>query len=275
MSNPYLQNDFIQFISENINRQEWIETWLKKNSIDYNIISINNQNHIYINFAKTSYNPLFRIKTLLVHYDRVGIGANDNSAAVYQILHWVKELYQDMSIHNVRVFFTDGEELGFSNDENTQGSLGLANTFKRIGIIDEDIYAIDTCGRGDILVISSAGKNTGSKIFSKKFTDLYERTIELAKSSCSESWITVPTPYSDNASFLACGIPAIGITVLPREEATTYMRNLQMKKNTSEYYPQTWKILHTKYDNITSLTIESWNLMQKFLHSLAKSKTLA
>lgn len=275
MINHYLQEEFKNFISENINRQQWIENWLTKNSINYNIISINNQNHIYINFPKTSYNQLFRIKTILVHYDRVGIGANDNSAAVYQVLYWVKNLFEDMSIHNVRVFFTDGEELGLSDENNSQGSLGIANTFKRIGITDEDIYAIDTCGRGDVLVISSAGKNTGSKAFLNKFSSLYERTIELAKSSCSESWITVPTPYSDNAAFLACGIPAIGITVLPKDEATLYMRNLQMKKNTSEFYPLTWKMLHTPNDNICSLTNESWELMQKFLTALAKSKTIA
>ena len=101
-------------------------------------------------------------------------------------------------------------------------------------------------------------------------------------------------PYSDNAGFLACGIPAVAITVLPSSEAVTYMRNLQripgleasvmkgtLPKNAKplepyevqEKMPATWRLLHTEYDNISSLTPQTNALMEKLLDSLAHLRT--
>ena len=38
-------------------------------------------------------------------------------------------------------------------------------------------------------------------------------------------------PYGDNAGFLACGIPAVALTVLPADEAAVYMRQLQKDRD--------------------------------------------
>ena len=95
------------------------------------------------------------------------------------------------------------------------------------GITKDDVYTIDSCGRGEVLVISSTGKDSASKELANRFKVLYENTIQLAKKTCKESWITIPVPYGDNAGFMALGIPAVAITLLPKDEATSYMRELQ------------------------------------------------
>ena len=287
MTNYYQSDEFKEFLEPQTDRTEWIQKKLLDSGIDSCVLKLGEQKHIYVKFPLSSYNPLFKIKTILVHYDRIGIGANDNSAAVYQVIKWVQKLNTQLDFHNIRIIFTDGEEIGFdSENKNFQGALGIASIFKRLGLTNDDIYAIDSCGRGDVLVVSSTGKNSGSKDFTKKFNILYENTIELAKKSCPEKWVTIPVPYSDNASFVAMGIPAIAITLLPKTEATSYMRELQKNhklnndvvnrsETSKDILPLTWKMMHTDQDCIENLTIESWSVMENFLDTLAKDKSLA
>ena len=287
MTNYYQSDEFKEFLEPQTDRTEWIQKKLLDSGIDSCVLKLGEQKHIYVKFPLSSYNPLFKIKTILVHYDRIGIGANDNGAAVYQVIKWAQKLNTQLDFHNIRIIFTDGEEIGFdSENKNFQGALGIASIFKRLGLTNDDIYAIDSCGRGDVLVVSSTGKNSGSKDFTKKFNNLYENTIELAKKSCPEKWVTIPVPYSDNASFVAMGIPAIAITLLPKTEATSYMRELQKNhklnndvvnrsETSKDILPLTWKMMHTDQDCIENLTIESWSIMENFLDALAKDKSLA
>lgn len=231
---------------------------------------------------------MFRIKTLLIHYDRApnSPGANDNSAAVFQLLSFIQKLKNRSAPHNLRIIFTDGEEMGAMNGVSDQGAFGIAARFKKLGIINDDIIAIDSCGRGDVLVISSTGrKNSGSASFNRRLESLYERTLKLASEVSTGKWVTLPVPYSDNAAFIASGIPAIAITVLPKEEASDLMRNLQRNKKleaellthnltSTDILPLTWRFMHTPFDTPESLTEESFVLMEKFLDKLAADKTL-
>ena len=76
--NPYNSSEFIEFTKPQTNRKEWICSFLEKHEINYAIIPTGNLNHIYVNFPKYCYQNGRKIKTLLAHYDRIGIGANDN-----------------------------------------------------------------------------------------------------------------------------------------------------------------------------------------------------
>ena len=99
---------------------------------------------------------------------------------------------------------------------------------KTLGLDDADVYVFDACGRGDVLVLSEAGLR-GTKRATKggsdatglarKAADLRDRTRAIAREAAAGKWITLLTPYSDNAGFLAAGIAAQVITVLPRQEA--------------------------------------------------------
>ncbi|MBR4489562.1 M28 family peptidase, partial [bacterium] len=167
---------------------------------------------------------MFKIKTIISHYDRVqgSPGANDNSFANFAIADFAAELFNSGKVHNVRIFFTDGEELG-AEGVSSQGAFALADLFRKLGITNDDVYVFDACGRGDVAILARAGldsKITGA--FKKKFLDLYERTQNLLKIAATNSWMTLPVPYSDNAGFLACGIPAVAITFLPKEEVSFY-----------------------------------------------------
>ncbi|MDD7458850.1 MAG: M28 family peptidase [Spirochaetales bacterium] len=263
----FLPEEFSGFISPQCNRLNFIRSWLSSKGIDSTEISIDGKNHILVQFEKSAYNPKFRIKTVIAHYDRVegSPGANDNSAAVWQIMNWAVQLKSYQYFHNVRIFFTDGEELGSNTGVTEQGAFGIASTFQRLGIKD-DVYVFDACGRGNIPVLSML--NLGPKTpaaFVKTASDLYVRTQNILKKATGGRWLTLPTPYSDNASFLACGIPAVAITMLPDEEASLYAVN-------TSNLPLTWKLFHSEKDNEHSLTPESFFIMEKILTVLAETK---
>ena len=252
-----------------------MQNWLTAEGIPFTPVVTGESVHLYVNFPSTAYNPLFKVKTILVHYDRalgadgsfITPGANDNSAAVYQVLCLAKRLLSGSlalsgGVHNVRIFFTDGAELGTGSKVSTariasgspafasnraaggfygtrsvssgakaQGAFALASLFKKLGIEHDDVYVVDGCGRGEVLTVSTAGKDSpASASFVRRFNALFEHTCALAKQASLNKWISVPVPYSDNAGFLASGIPAVAVTMLPSDEASVYMRQLQKDK---------------------------------------------
>ena len=292
----FLPPEFAEFLQPNCNRFEYLKSWITKLEIPFTVLPIDSKNHIFINFPKSCYSPLFKTKTILVHYDRVENtpGANDNSAAVCQVLLWVKKIYNSPKVHNLRVIFTDGEELGCTKE---QGAYGIATLYKKLGITQDEVFVLDGCGRGDVLVVSTAGKDLKiNKSYQSTFEALYNKAVSLATKTSPNKWITIPVPYGDNAGFIACGIPAVAITVLPSDEATTYMRQLQKEKTFSrtvldrkvgtksidqvenlqekEKLPWTWRCMHSQYDNVAILTQEAFMLIDRFLDNLADSKTM-
>lgn len=292
----FLPGDFSTFISPQCNRAEFIQSWLKARGVDSARIVIEGKNHILVQFESRYYNPRFRIKTVVAHHDRVdgSPGANDNSAAVWQLMNWAVSLRNYPDFHNVRIFFTDGEELGQNNGVAEQGAFGIASTFQRLGIKD-DVFVFDACGRGDVPVLSRL--NLGPKTpasFVKTASDLYVRSLQILKAASPNKWMTLPVAYSDNASFLACGIPAVAITMLPSDEASLYAMQISQNKsleanvlnressveknqgsNLKELLPLTWRMFHSVKDNEESLTPESFSVMEKLLRVLAFSKTPA
>lgn len=275
----FLPDIFETFISPDCNRCQFIISTLAKYGVQCSIVPINDSKHILVKFPMTAYNPMFRIKTIIAHYDRVenSPGANDNSAAVFQVMMWAIRLSKMNTPHNVRIFFTDGEELGSSCGVSEQGAFGIASKFRSLGILNDDVYVFDCCGRGDLPVISIAGKGVGNDSFKKKFDSLVNRTEDLLRTVSPEKWLSLPVPYSDNASFLACGIPAVAITILPSEEATLYLQNLQKSPSAKQdkNVPKTWQLLHTPQDDLSSLNPEAFKLMDSILDTIAKSKSLS
>lgn len=293
----FLPADFETFLLPDCDRCHFIIDRLADRGIDCSIIEIETSRHIFVRFSPDAYTPQFRMKTVLVHYDRVenSPGANDNSAAVFQVMDWAERLAAKKGPHNVRIFFSDGEEMGGSSGVSSQGAFGIAAKFRSLGIMNDDVYVFDCCGRGSVAVLSQAGTGAGSGLFRQRFNDLIRRTENLLREVSPGKWMTLPVPYSDNAGFLACGIPAVAITLLPAEEATLYLRNLYqtrgleqaIMKNSEaaaqkaglelyqvkEKQPVTWRLLHTEYDNILSLTPESFPLMARLLDTLAALKT--
>lgn len=296
-----LPDGFEDYIAPGADRLGFLQAYLAAKGVETAVVPLSGRKHLYVTFPTSAYNPLFKIKTVITHYDRVEAspGANDNSAANLMIADWAVRLHvaaQRGVQHNVRIFFTDGEELG-ANGVSEQGAFALANLFRKLGITRDDVYVFDACGRGTVPVLARAGiaalKKAGMS-FKKQFASLYQRTEQLLRASSPEHWLTLPVPYSDNAGFLACGIPAVAITMLPEDEASVYLQTLMrvaklegMVMNSTgstealartkyeEMLPKTWRMFHTQNDVIENLTVESFAVMARILDTLAAAKDLA
>jgi len=266
---------FKDFIAPDCDRAAFIQNYLEKAGLEAPIMQMEGKNHIYVKFPQNHYNPMFRIKTVIAHYDRFpgSPGANDNSAAVFCLMEWAKSVVSTGSttggqyFHNIRLIFTDGEELGAAGGVVEQGAFPLAQVFRRLGITNDDIYVFDCMGRGDVPILTQTilPPKTPQR-FIKDFSALEQRAASLLHASANGRWFSLPCNYSDNASFIANGIPAVAITLLPSPEVTAATRG---------EVPQTWQLLHTPQDNLESLTPQSFEIFYNILNNLAALKTLA
>ena len=253
---------FSDFISPTCDRARFIQDYLKAGGIDSSVLQLEGKKHICVHFPKNHYNPMFRIKTVIAHYDRIGIGSNDNSAAVFCLMEWARTCAVP---HNIRLIFTDGEELG-KGGITEQGAFGLAQTFRKLGITNDDVYVFDCMGRGDVPILAQAKipPNVSTQ-FLTKYSQLEERTKKILQTCSNGKWFTLPVNYSDNASFIANAIPAVAVTMLPSQEVQQVLNGET---------PQTWQNLHTPQDNLQSLTPQAFEIFFKIINELAHQKTL-
>lgn len=290
-----MDRSFSTFIDPITDRLEFIDNWLSSYSIPHTILEIGNKRHVIVRFPNTHYDPRFEKKLLIAHYDRAPQtqGANDNSAACFQLMHFARDLlsfkpFQGQSFsHNIQIIFTDGEEAAGTAGIQGQGSYALGTGLKKIGTVHENLFVFDVTGCGDTLVVSTTGLTNAAKgSVGDRVLKIHNEAIEIARKISPENWIRLPTPFSDNAGFLAAGIPAQVITVLPHEEASKLLINLgrgteqeineierkitmNSLKNTDCYIPQTWLRMHTDQDTAQTLSPEAFSLIKTFLNELA------
>ena len=285
-----LSSEYIDFLAQDCDRTSFIVNYLEKRGVKSTVINIDKRRHIYVNFPKEQYSGYFRIKTLIAHYDRVkeSPGANDNSFAVFSMMNWAAALNEKNIQHNIRLIFTDGEEM---DELEGQGAFALAGTFRRLGITNDDVYVFDCMGRGTIPVLQKPPLLDKAKpAFRKKFNELFNRTQAVLKTATGGSWVTLPVSWSDNAGFIASGIPAVLVTMLPSNEASAYMMALAKNPGLEDFVvnhkaatpderirlstmlPETWKFLHSKKDSAESITVESSYVFERILNVLALSK---
>ena len=264
----FLDEEFSNFIRLDADRVAFIQKYLNGIGLDCPIIQVDGKNHLYPVFPKNQYNPLFKIKTIIAHHDRVPHtpGANDNSSSVYSLLRFAERLINRPGIHNIRMIFTDGEELS-EGGVALQGAFGLAKLFKKLGITKDDVYVFDCMGRGTIPVLteSQLPKNL-SRLFIKDYSELEDRAEKIIRSAAGGKWTRLPCNYSDNAGFIANGIPAVAFTMLPSSEAEDFLRTGQR--------PLTWQKLHTMDDNLLSLDEEAFEITSRILDNLADLRTV-
>lgn len=293
-----LPPDFIDFLQPDCNRKEFIQEKLLSYGINSSSIVIDGKSHIYVDFSKNNYNTRFKIKTLVAHYDRVpsSTGANDNTSGVFALIEAAKRLSTSDFVHNTRIIFTDGEEDGrFGVLE--QGAFSLAKRLKELNSIDGEVFVFDCVGRGEVPVISEIEFQKNVDVsFYRKYMNLVSNTNSIISNYSPYNNMILPTSFSDNAGFIANGIPAVLITMLPKDEVANYMSNLKRipglkesvlnrkledvpNKSQPEYIlresiPLTWKYFHTQYDNITTLTPVSFSIISKIIDEISKTNYL-
>ena len=303
-----IPSSFNDFIAPDCDRAAFIQNYLKTAGLEAPVLQMEGKNHIYVKFPQSQYNPTFRIKTVIAHYDRFpgSPGANDNSAAVFCLLEWAAQLAvfpvvecprsgciettadfgsfpaarssttavfssfpadRGQFFHNIRLIFTDGEELGAAGGVAEQGAFPLAQVFRRLGITSDDIFVFDCMGRGDVPILTQTILPPKAPTrFVKDFSALEGRAASLLQTSANGRWFSLPCNYSDNASFIANGIRAVAIAMLPSAEVSAATRSET---------PLTWQLLHTAGDNLASLTPQSFEIFHNILNNLAALKTLA
>ncbi len=290
-----IPEEFSDYIKPGTDRAAFIQDYLLRRGVETVLIPIEGKKHIYVKFPSSSYNAMFRLKTIIAHYDIVpdSPGANDNSSSDFAVMDFAVRLSKSRGVHNIRIFFTDGEEIG-DGGVSGQGAYALAGLLKRLGITNEDVFVFDCMGRGTVPVLAKSILPPGTPLdFVKRFAALKRRAEDILRASArggsvhggDARWLTLPIPYSDNAGFLANGIPAVAYTMLPEDEANAYLYTLQKEKNmerlitnhTAENQaalmpkiPMTWRLLHTEGDNLYSLTPEAFDITAKILDEIAR-----
>ena len=292
MTYSALPPEYENFLASPNERADFIQNYLRARGVETAVIGVEGKRHIYVQLARSGYNPAFRVKTIIAHYDIAPDtpGANDNSSSVFCLMDFAARLARFNGVHNCRIFFTDGEELG-SEGVKEQGAFSLASTMQKCGIRDEDIYVFDCVGRGTVPLLGlNVPLAKAPAAFVQKYKAL-DMGVKGIFSSLGLSWVNLPMPYSDNAGFLANGFPAVAITFLPDSEAAAYMAALQSDADLMRYVqnkdvpeskidllharlPLTWRLMHTDGDNIASLTPQSFAVAARILDAIALRKTM-
>lgn len=229
---------------------------------------------------------------LAAHYDRAvdSPGANDNSAAVFELIKTALVLKKE-NIGNWLIFFTDKEELKFGDSLLEQGSYALAKALKEAGFDKAQVFIFDCCGVGDTLVISTAVdhllRNDEDFRVSRSrhlIAQMRERALTAARNIRMEKVLLVPTPFSDDAGFFRAGLAAQTITVLPSHEAAVLASFLRVKPSAasalvskqelsaSGFLPFTWTLLNTVEDTMETLTPRFFQNIVAFAYALVTGR---
>lgn len=283
---------FKSFLNKDIDRRDFIISFLKENGVPFMPVSLSTGKHIVVHYPKKNYNKCYKNKLFIAHYDRKAgtEGANDNSAACFILMNFAVYLLSCNYEHNIKIIFTDSEEVANEGLE-LQGSYKLALGLRKSNMADSDVYIFDMCGRGDTLIFSLAGIYGRAKEKTASLLDLHNKAILHAKESASKH-MPLLTSYSDNAGFLAAGLNAQLVTVLPFNEALTLQKAIEDLKEKPIYselidvilknkhiekdsplekiIPVTWQKMHTPFDTLDTLTDSSFALVHNYMKVLAR-----
>jgi hypothetical protein len=299
MQSPYER--FFDFIAPEADRFAVLLDHIQKLGLNSLVISIEENRHFFI-FPwainlKLSPGDAFPFHgespvVLTAHYDRVpgSPGANDNSAAVFQLLKTALKL-DELDLSHWIIIFTDKEELQSGEGFKEQGSYGLAKKLRQLGLANAQIFNFDACGTGEVFVFSGTtdylldkNEKPGFRRVIQRVKKLRKKVLDTARSLTLSHVLSVPTPFSDDAGFLQGGLPAQTITMLPENEASHFASLL---RNHPEFVdllisgsvndpvarlqiPETWRAINGPKDTPARLTPEHYDRIVRFAVELCK-----
>jgi len=280
---------FMEFISPTADRVNLLENLLTTAGLEYNIIKVAKYRHIIVK-PPVPDQPGISPILMVAHYDRVegSPGANDNSAGVFILIETALKL-KKKNINNWRFIFTDGEELKPGESILAQGSYALAEGLKNSKLEKSRIFCIDTCGRGDTLVISSTlehllKKEEGGGKLKESVMELRNMALDIARDLSMKKALLAPTPFSDDAGFFRAGLAAQTITMLPSDECILLVSelrknsefadiliNARLRKNAfKQTIPETWRSLNSAADSHLRLTPRNFKTVVNFVEALCR-----
>lgn len=151
-----------------------------------------------------------RVLLLAAHHDAVpgSPGANDNAASVAILLTLRERVLRAVRPGlRVRLLFPACEELGY---------LGARHYVRQAGVMGiVGVLSLELCGVGDSLAVWDAAADT-------PFLSTVRGAFDRLGLRSDESYHVVgriPVFGSDHRAFAAAGVPAYGLTVIPRANA--------------------------------------------------------
>lgn len=151
-----------------------------------------------------------RVLLLAAHHDAVpgSPGANDNAASVAILLALRERVQRAVPAGlRVRLLFAACEEIGY---------LGARHYVRQVGVKGiAGVLSLELCGIGDSLAVWDAGGET-------PFLSTLRAAFDGLGLRSDESYHVVgriPVFGSDHRAFAAAGVPAYGLTVIPRANA--------------------------------------------------------
>ncbi|MDR3334332.1 MAG: M28 family peptidase [Treponema sp.] len=289
-----LYHHFQDFIALETDRYRLLKSLLDEFEISYLVITIAGNRHFFVSPEPASGGFLgFPLGgqtaiILVAHYDRVpgSPGANDNSAAVFELIEAALKLREEQ-VRSWLIIFTDKEEILQGEGIRDQGSYTLAMGLRDAGFGGAQVFIFDACGTGDTLIISKTADHlmkyeTGPGITRTRHLvqQLRTRALETARHLDMDRVLLVPTPFSDDAGFFRAGIAAQTITMLPAEEAAALGSLLRTKPDIADalfcrevpnealVLPKTWRCLNSPEDSYLRLTPQYFPIVVRFACAL-------
>ncbi|MDR2479786.1 MAG: M28 family peptidase [Treponema sp.] len=292
---------FFEFTGMEADRFGILFSLLEKLMLNAAVIPVNGNQHFFIfprgKNVKPSSGGAFPFRgqspvMLVAHYDRVpgSPGANDNSAAVFQMIKTALRL-DEQGVDYWIIVLTDKEELKSGEGIREQGSFSLAENLKIWGLGDARIFNFDACGTGDTFIFSSTAgyllkknENSGTGRIQQNLEALRNHALATARYLRINKVLSIPTPFSDDAGFLRAGLPAQTITMLPTEEAAPLASLLRNRREFADaiisgpskssssrmQLPETWRCLNGPSDSYLRLTPEYYSRVVRFAVELCR-----
>lgn len=287
---------FDLFLSPVADRAGLIAQALRERSVDARVLDLAGGRFVVAWPRRSVRDARYRIKIATAHHDRVPgtPGALDNSAACLQLVDF---LASDRPTFNFCAVFTDHEELQTTRDASSgpgdQGSYALGQAFSGMGLRAPMVFTLDVTGRGDSLVLSSAADGLvlepgrrpalpsrpvaglsghGVSALAAETTMMADTMTRMMAGRGSVYRAMIP--FGEDLGFLCAGIPALAVTVLPRDEAELLARGDGLPAWASPTapgarMPETWRQLHGPADTPEQFTAEAFELVERFLTRLA------
>jgi hypothetical protein len=226
--------------------------------------------------------PRYRFKVLTAHHDRVPgtPGALDNTAACVQLVEFLSSGRESF---NTLVVFTDREELGGLSPAE-QGSYAVGKAFAGMGIRTPMVFPLDVTGRGDSIVLSKAADTLMARHADAldgfaglsgvvAETDAMAGSVARIMAGRAPLYRTA-VPFGEDLGFICAGIPALTVTILPKDEAEALAARSGLPAWASpsapgSSMPHTWRYLHGRDDEPGLYTDEAFAVVGRFLSRLA------
>jgi len=247
-------------------RAAFITQFLEKHNCKFRIIKFSHGKNIeFIKEIKNSNKEII----FFVHYDisnQTLYGANDNSSSVAVMLHAAAFLVNLECLFTIKIVFIDREEIMGAllnsniKEEDFESIIQTTGSYQYLknNITDKEVYFfnVELSGIGDCLYFA---ETSGNIYCDRKILEFLADTAEKNKIN----FIKIPFLSSDMISIKLLGYKGGIYGAIPELEGKKYLEHNKNDSN-NEFFPASWKNIHSNKDNIFSIHEKSLEFVYNF-----------